>query len=344
MTSMLRQWRLSAIAIMIVLAALASAINATAATAAEPGEDPDWRAQTYNDGHTDQIIESPDTMSESITNPGPAVHRVRVWRGYDDDVWISVDGGLSFPPTVGHAVTHVAPRIVWDGTRMTIYHTGTNGYVFISTNSDIDRLDNAFHWSPCSQIGVPNLRTRQSVSVVHLTGHGTQAYITWRGYDNYHIYGAFYDGIWGLPSRISNGYSWYAATLTWNQSRQRLFAFIAGYYTQQIFYAYQNYGDAGWTNFSQLGSTPLASLGSPAAATLANGDMEIAYTGADSQIYHGWWPRLANFNNWARATGRLESNVAPFVIAIGTWAYLEANRRGVNGRRDQVNFKSGLRR
>jgi hypothetical protein len=58
-----------------------------------------------------------------------------------------------------------------------------------------------------------------------------------------------------------------------------------------------------WTNFAQLGNTGVAAVGSPAAATLSNGDMEIAYTGVKGFVYHGWWARNFNFNNWTGVVG-----------------------------------------
>jgi hypothetical protein len=343
MSSRLRPVRRTAIAVLLILAA--GFATATTAAAAEPGEASNWAAQTYDDGDSDVIIHSPDTMAEAITVPGSAVHRVRVWRGADNVIEASVDGGPSFTPAPTDGVTTVAPRVVWDGARMTIYHTGLDGHVYISSNPDINHLNDPHAWSSWSVIGVPNLRTRQSVSVVHLSGHGTQAYITWRGYDDSDqtIYGAFYNGAWGPPSRISNGRSYYAATLTWNESRQRIFAFIAGYNSQQLYYAYQDYGHA-WTNFAQLGDTGVTSTGSPAAATLSNGDMEIAYTGVNGYVYHGWWPRLANFNNWSGVVGGLRSNVAPYVVAVGLYAYLEATRRPLTGNAGEVAFKVGLHR
>jgi hypothetical protein len=65
---------LSAIAIMVVLAALASAINAAAATAAEPGEDSDWRAQTHVGNHAARMLfwVTPPGVEQTINLPDPA--------------------------------------------------------------------------------------------------------------------------------------------------------------------------------------------------------------------------------------------------------------------------------
>ncbi|MFI5735071.1 hypothetical protein ACIA49_33470 [Kribbella sp. NPDC051587] len=331
----------------LIALGLAATTTANASTASEPGEDPGWVQQTYDDGDSDVIIRSPDTIGEAVGTIGAETHRVRVWRGADNLIYASVDGGPSFTPAIFDAHTAVAPRIVWDGRQMIIYHTGLDGQVYYSSNSEFRQLFSAGDWSQWRVAAVPRLRTQQSVSVVQLTGHGTQAYMSWRGYDpsDPNIYGSFYDGrFWSEPIQITNGQSSYAATLTWNESRQRLFAFIAGRGTDQLYYAYQDYGRP-WSRFTQLGDTGVAAAGSPAAATLTNGDMEIAYTGTNGYVYHGWWPRQFDFRNWQGVVGGLRSNVAPFVLAIGFRAYLEATRRPLAGQAiGEAVWKVGLKR
>jgi hypothetical protein len=268
------------------------------------------------------------------------VRRVRVWRSYSNRVMVSVDSAAPFVLDQ-NAQTAVAPRVVWNGVgRMTIYHTGIDGQVWYSTNNSIISLGAANSWSRWQTVQTTggDIRTTQSVSVVHFSNHPGQLYMAWRGYgDDHRIWGSFFNGTaWQNPTRISNGDSDFAPTITWNGSRNRLFIFIAGLSDRQPYYAFQDYGQP-WTDFTRLGvfTTELGS--SPAAATLANGDMEIAFTGFDRYVYHGTWPRLLNFRGFSTTLGNIQTELAPYVIAVGSVAYLLMTARVTQ----QVWYKRG---
>jgi hypothetical protein len=329
------QWSLRGVAVVLTVA-LAAVTGVATAEAAAPGEERNWLAQTYDNGLDDIIVNSPDTMVEEhvdvMYNGFREVHNVRVWFGWDYQINISVDGSLPFHvPSQG--LTRVAPRVVFDGSAVVIMHTGTNGEVYLSRNTHLDNLGASWNWTGWSQVAIQTLRTNDPVSIVRLTGHPGQLYLAWRGLNQNAIYGSFFNGSWSNPAQISNGNSSAAPGLVWNQSRNRLFAFITGLSDPNIYEAHQDYGQ-GWTNFARVGYAPQAPVGPPAGGTFPNGDMELTFRGANHRIFQAVWPRWQDMQGWNEVTGGLLARAAPYVLIVAALAYVHGTRDDGN-----VNFK-----
>jgi hypothetical protein len=299
--------------------------NASAQVSALPGESAGWTAETYTSIDHEVIINTPSTMGEAAPTSGPNRPIVRAFRGWDNALYVSVGGGAPFQLDGG--VTRAAPRVVWNGSEIIIFHTGIDGRVYESRNGNVWALDNPIAWSPWNLVRTPDglpilTQYYQAVSVTWLQGHGNQLYMVWHGAYGTDIFGSFYNGqVWTAAAFIPYMYTSLPPDVVWNQSRNRLFTFITGVNGQHIEYAYQDYGQSNWLGFSLL--TPFdVAMSSPSAATTPNGDMEIAFTGTDRRIYHGIWPRWQNFQGFQQTLGGFLSSRAPYLIAFGViiWA------------------------
>ncbi|WP_438306715.1 hypothetical protein ACSHXN_44875 (plasmid) [Streptomyces sp. HUAS TT11] len=155
---------LSALAISIVVISP----GAAQAASSQPGE--------YINYANEMVGGQPLRANGPVSQAGDtAGNFVTVWRGYDNDgIWLSFNNGS--PIAISNsATTQAGPRVVWDGVRFVLYHTGTNGQIYEATGWG----DNRAWWGSWS--AVPNARTNPNLSPAAASDGKQGVMLMWKG-------------------------------------------------------------------------------------------------------------------------------------------------------------------
>lgn len=176
--------------LLTILAALALVLvgagSSYAAPYSLPGQDASWSPENVGFGGPSGPfrVSTPTQIHETYTRDGSS--KVEVWRGFDNQVWVSVNAGQPF--TIGATTTYWAPTVVAIGTSgAAIFHTGTDGRIYyVFSNGGSGELASPYGWT--NWTAVPGQTTSQGVAATPVGDSGNQVFLAYRGNTNENIY------------------------------------------------------------------------------------------------------------------------------------------------------------
>jgi hypothetical protein len=223
-------------------------------------------------------LQTNSTYSEARTPGGQ--YLVRAWRGTDNTVFLSVQGGPAF--ILGNTQTLYAPEIVWvTQNQFMVLHTGMDERMYFTFFAADTLLYSGWQ-------ALPGLLALGPVSAVHIDLGGVDwEYATYRGTNN-RVYGAVYDaGSWKNLGQISNGSTLAGPSIGYNDITNEMYIVAEGL-DHSLQATFQHFEP-----LSELWSAPWSSLGqqiitTPGIAPSGNGgDMMLSFVNSTHVPHYG---------------------------------------------------------
>ncbi|MEE4543170.1 hypothetical protein V2S66_14475 [Streptomyces sp. V4-01] len=313
MTSVLKRSRMALVAIAAALSVFV--FTSGTAYAAQPGEENTWHAEG---------VTSHGDMTDARNQHGD---HVQVWRGLDDNlIHIRVNSGPQY--VLPDAQTDATPQVVTTGTQLfTVFHTGTNGYVFeMPIWVDLDSQEPLIisGWNQIPQ-GVRTTADR-SVSVAVLGG--ADLYMAYRSATDNQLYGVYYNSVnggWWAPAPITGATSTSSPSVAFSAPAQAIVVVYRGATTNLVYLTRQTYGDpaGAWTRSVTVGQATTDAQ--PAVAFASDGAGQVAIRALrDHRIQLVPVNERGATGAWTDAVGDIIAAYGPFLVALGTALYIHA--------------------
>lgn len=313
MTSLLKRSRVALVAIAAALSVFVFA--SSPAYAAQNGEEPGWHAEGVTT-HGD--------MTDARNQNGD---HVQVWRGLDDNgIHIRVNSGPEY--VLPDAQTNANPVVTTTGTQLfTVFHTGTNGYVFempiwVDLNSHEPLLISGWNQVPQGVRTTPD----RSVSVTVLGG--ADLYMAYRSATDNQLYGVYYNstnGGWWAPQAITGATSTSSPTVAFSSAAEAIVVVYRGATTNLVYMTRQTYGDptGSWSRSVTVGQATTDAQ--PALAFTSNGAGQVAIRALrDHRIQLVPVNERGATGAWTDALGDIVAAYGPFLAALGTAFWIHA--------------------
>lgn len=287
-------WR---VAVLALAGAFVFTLFGSTAAYAIPGQDATWSHLNVGFGGTQAPgpISTPDTVHETYSNDGRT--KVTVWRGFDNQVWVSINSGPAF--NIGTTQTYVAPSVApWGINGAVIFHTGTDHHMYYSFSSAP-----AFGvgWHAWQALANGTQTTAQTPSPTEIGTSGTQIFVAYRGNqtassDDQHIYTTY-------TSDITNPDAWQGAYQVPNILSPSAPSVVWDSWGGQLWMAHRGIDDHVYVSDSPVGrnawNSSWRSLTETTSATPAIGTDESGHIG--TAFNRGLMGILPD-DNWPEAT------------------------------------------
>jgi hypothetical protein len=264
----MKRWRLPAVAVFTAITSLAVFATASEAFAqGQPGE---------ITGYTQQSIKNL-TLQGTLAEARNGGDQVDVWRGFDNQVWVSFDHGSPYTIT-STTKTFASPAVAPFGTNeFIIFHTGSDGNIYFTEIADT--VQNPNFWVQVPGQTTPNT---MSVSVAPMGQDSFEEFLVYRGAsDDTRVFGTWINlqNQWSTPVNIGGGRALSGPSITFNNATQSLNVVAQGL-DNQVWMTFQQLGSPTWPNWRpEAGQTSQ----SPSVAACANGNLLMSWVDSDQR-------------------------------------------------------------
>lgn len=282
-----KQWRLSAIMVLKVVAILA--LTSKMFGQGQPGE---------SGGYTNEQVACAGNLrtNGTLAEARNGGNQLDVWRadtpGFAAPVWLSLNHGCPF--TIGNTATFASPAVVpFDTSSFMVFHTGTDGRIYWTVV-----LGNGFGNGPWISIPGQTTPNNMSVSVAPIGQGSLDEYVVYRGSGNdTRIFGTWVNdaGNWASPINIAGGLAVAPPAICLDSAASSFWVAAIGL-DNQVWTTYQPLGAKSWPNWTPQGQFTGPHFGGepipgPGCAATDNGNVALAYVDTGAR------PHYAVFNN-----------------------------------------------